>query len=401
MKALLFIFIISCQVMVGQALECTTLSSPSNGAVDVSVFANLEWTASAAAEGYLITVSTVSGGNDILDGADAGDVTTYDLPQALPPTQTIYVTIAPYAGATNLVCSETNFTTGVQAVPRCTEIINPFNGDALVPVSANITWIRDFNATGYLMTVRVKDPDGVFVWDRVDVGNGTNAKPPDFLPRTRYYITIIPYNDAGPAVGCLAITFTTGDAPPLPKCTALIFPKNGATQINVDTDLEWAPVSAIDGYLLSVGTAPGGTDILDRWDTGLENTYNLLDDLPIGTKIYVLITTYKNALESKNCEVSSFVTIAAPPMVFESIVPAFFTPNNDGYNDTWAVKSSEKLVVGKVFVFDRYGKLLVQLQEGQTWNGTFNGWPLPSGSYWYSVQIDNFQNIKGHFLLKR
>ncbi len=401
MRTVLFIFVFSCELMAGQALDCTSLTSPSNGAVDVSVFTDLEWTASAMAEGYRITVSTISGGNDILDRADVGDLTIYNLSQSLPPTQIIYVTIEPYTGSTSLTCSETSFTTGEQSVPRCTEIINPFNGDALVSVTANVTWIRDFSATGYLMTVREKDPDGIIIWDRVDVGNGTNAKPPDFLPRTRYYITIIPYNDAGPAIGCQPITFTTGDAPPLPKCTTLTSPQNGAIQVKVDTDLEWDAISNIDGYLLSVGTVPRGTDILNRFDTGLDNSFDLPTDLPVGTKIYVLITTYKNTYESNDCMVSSFVTTGAPPLAFESIVPAFFTPNNDGYNDTWAVNSSDKLIVEQVFVFDRYGKLLVQLQEGQLWNGNHNGWPLPSGSYWYSVQLANFQNIKGHFLLKR
>ena len=84
-------------------------------------------------------------------------------------------------------------------IPSCTEIINTFNGDELAAYNQNITWIRNFNATGYLMTIRVKDPDGAFLLNREDVGNGTNFKPPEFEPRTRYYVTVMPFNNEGAA----------------------------------------------------------------------------------------------------------------------------------------------------------------------------------------------------------
>lgn len=384
-----------------QVLDCTQLTVPGDGALDVSIFTDFEWDASDGATGYIVTAGTTSGGTDILENVDVGDVVSYNLPQALPPTQTIYVSITPYNTVQgNLSCTETIFTTGIRTVPRCTEIINPTNGDALVSTTANITWIRDFSATGYLMTVYERDPNGILIWDRVDVGNGTNAKPPDFKARTRYYVTIIPYNDSGPAQGCQAITFVTGDGPPLPLCTELTIPANNSTEVPTETNLEWTQVEGIDGYLLSVGTTPRGTDILDRQDTGLENSFDLPSDLPLGTRIYTLITTYKGDLESEDCQISSFMTVVLEAIVFDNI-PRFFTPNNDGFNDAWAVNSSNDLIVENVLVFDRYGKLLIRLQPGQFWNGTFNGRELPSGSYWYSVQLANFPSIKGYFLLKR
>lgn len=285
--------------------------------------------------------------------------------------------------------------------PDCTEIIDPFNGSALVSTTANITWIRDFSATGYLMSVYEKDPNGIVVWDRVDVGNGTNAKPPDFKPRTRYYVTIIPFNDFGPAVGCEPITFTTGDAPPLPKCTQLIAPANGAVQIGVDTDLEWSQVSDIDGYLVTIGTGPRENDLLDRFDTGTETRLNLPNVLPFGTMIYVLITTYKNGKESADCAISSFITEGPSAEILEELIPSFFTPNNDGFNDSWNVESVEDIIVENIMVFDRYGKLLQQLQPGQGWNGTSQGMAMPSGTYWYKVQVTGLPALKGYFLLKR
>ncbi|MDP6922700.1 MAG: T9SS type B sorting domain-containing protein, partial [Lutibacter sp.] len=84
----------------------------------------------------------------------------------------------------------------------------------------------------------------------------------------------------------------------------------------------------------------------------------------------------------------------------------FFTPNNDGYNDTWQVLGVSDLFYSdsKIYVFDRYGKLLTQLAtDGQGWDGTYNGKPLPSTDYWFSAELidqqGNTRIRKGHFSL--
>ena len=41
--------------------------------------------------------------------------------------------------------------------------------------------------------------------------------------------------------------------------------------------------------------------------------------------------------------------------------PRFFTPNNDGYNDTWKIKNLDVLPKSTITIFDRYGKLIKQL----------------------------------------
>lgn len=85
------------------------------------------------------------------------------------------------------------------------------------------------------------------------------------------------------------------------------------------------------------------------------------------------------------------------------IVPKFFTPNNDGYNDNWEVKGLINYPLGEVTVFDRYGKLITQLNNyNRTWDGTFNKSPLPASDYWYVLKLDkDSPELKGHFSLKR
>ena len=82
--------------------------------------------------------------------------------------------------------------------------------------------------------------------------------------------------------------------------------------------------------------------------------------------------------------------------------PKFFTPNNDGFNDTWKPIGIDENFNAKIYIFDRYGKLLTQLNLfGNGWDGLVNGTIMPSSDYWYQVVYENGKTVKGHFTLKR
>ena len=86
--------------------------------------------------------------------------------------------------------------------------------------------------------------------------------------------------------------------------------------------------------------------------------------------------------------------------------PRFFTPNTDGYNDTWNVYGLPFPDQSLLVVFDRFGKLLKQLGvRSGGWDGKFNGQDLPADDYWFRLNyLDNFgtsREFKSHFSLKR
>lgn len=77
--------------------------------------------------------------------------------------------------------------------------------------------------------------------------------------------------------------------------------------------------------------------------------------------------------------------------------PRFFTPNGDGYNDTWGINTQQNI---SIEIFDRYGKVIKQLHKNESWDGTYNSRIVPSTDYWFVLYYNN-KTFKSHFSLKR
>ena len=86
---------------------------------------------------------------------------------------------------------------------------------------------------------------------------------------------------------------------------------------------------------------------------------------------------------------------------------SFFTPNQDGFNDRWNISSLKNQRDALILIYDRYGKLLKQLRPTDAgWDGTYNGNPMPSNDYWFSVKYTDPQSgkkqvFRGNLTLKR
>lgn len=84
-------------------------------------------------------------------------------------------------------------------------------------------------------------------------------------------------------------------------------------------------------------------------------------------------------------------------------IPRFFTPNDDGENDTWIVKNLECYQSAKVRIYDRYGKNLADYYSSYNqWDGKYNGTNMITDTYWYEISLPEIdKRLVGHFLLKR
>lgn len=78
-------------------------------------------------------------------------------------------------------------------------------------------------------------------------------------------------------------------------------------------------------------------------------------------------------------------------------IPNVFSPNGDNINDTWILKNLNDYPGASVQVFNRYGQEVFRSSGyPRPWDGTFNGKPLPVGTYYYIIRPRNeFEPLTG------
>ncbi len=85
--------------------------------------------------------------------------------------------------------------------------------------------------------------------------------------------------------------------------------------------------------------------------------------------------------------------------------PKYFTPNGDTYNDYWNIYDLKDQADVRIYIFDRYGKLLKDITPlGIGWDGIYIGQPMPADDYWFTVKYveqGSIKEFKSHFSLKR
>ncbi len=107
---------------------------------------------------------------------------------------------------------------------------------------------------------------------------------------------------------------------------------------------------------------------------------------PSSTTVYTLDVTDDN-----NCETSGTIKITVAGGGSSKIsVPNAFSPNGDGINDTWVITGLSSFPGATVDVFNRYGQLVFHSENyNKAWDGTYNGNPLPVGTYYYIIEPRN------------
>lgn len=123
------------------------------------------------------------------------------------------------------------------------------------------------------------------------------------------------------------------------QCPELTNPVDGAIEVPVNTTINWPKIDGVVGYLISLGTTRGGTDILNRRSAGLTNSFVPPVGLPDDTIIYVTIEMFLPGQQLVICPGESFSTIdvTKPPPCTRLIEPADSATNiSVNQNLTWA-----------------------------------------------------------------
>ncbi len=92
------------------------------------------------------------------------------------------------------------------------------------------------------------------------------------------------------------------------ECPKLLIPLDGDTQVNVNTLISWEAITGVPGYLLSIGTTPGGTELLNEQNVGASTSYSPPLGLPENTQLYVTISLFFFNQPTVVCESQTFTT---------------------------------------------------------------------------------------------
>jgi gliding motility-associated-like protein len=85
--------------------------------------------------------------------------------------------------------------------------------------------------------------------------------------------------------------------------------------------------------------------------------------------------------------------------------PSYFSPNGDGFCDTWEVPGMRDIYPDAIVsIYDRFGRKLIEYKGAAEfgWDGKYLGREMPTTDYWYEINIKEInKQYVGHFTLLR
>ncbi len=83
------------------------------------------------------------------------------------------------------------------------------------------------------------------------------------------------------------------------------------------------------------------------------------------------------------------------PSVSEIIIYNSFTPNGDGFNDTWGILDLQFYEGARISIYERGGSRVFYTEKPTIrWDGTFEGKKLPVGTYFWIVEVTETGEVR-------
>lgn len=114
----------------------------------------------------------------------------------------------------------------------------------------------------------------------------------------------------------------------VPACTSLLSPANNAIMIPVSSAISWYPSSGATSYKVSVGTTPGGSNIVNQ-QTVTTTSFTPSVPLSTDTTYYVRVVAVGTGGESSGCVETKFTTTLSAPLNDECSTATVLTVNPD------------------------------------------------------------------------
>lgn len=160
-------------------------------------------------------------------------------------------------------------------------------------------------------------------------------------------------------------------------------PEKGMTYLNWNYNMAWNEFDT-------------NYDIYKRLDdesayhyiASTEQTFMELNDLKDGFK-----HSYYVAAKNNTLSLSALSNIAGFEYQHPIMIPNVFTPNNDGFNDTFQISNIELYAENELGVFNREGKEVLRMSN---YNNNWNGEGQKAGVYFYEFKTRKYnQYFKG------
>ena len=147
-------------------------------------------------------------------------------------------------------------------------------------------------------------------------------------------------------------------------------------------DVEQSQITCKDASdgILSISVSGNTAPYSVTWNTGQTGFY--ADELAQGR--YELYITDIN-----QCDTSYVTNMVNPPngCIY---IPNAFTPNNDGYNDTWVIENTYLYPEMELNVYNKSGALVHKGNiDSAPWDGKYKNEDMASGTYYYTLNLNN------------
>lgn len=155
------------------------------------------------------------------------------------------------------------------------------------------------------------------------------------------------------------------------ECPSLISPFNGETLVSTNTTITWEPVVGVPGYIISLGTTPGGGDIINELNVGSSNSFSPPTGLPENTEIFLTITLFFFNQPNIICESQRFTTasLTEAPACTLLLNPANNEIDvNTGTNISWAYAQGATGYLFSIGLTPNGEELLTTTDLGNTLN---------------------------------
>lgn len=182
-------------------------------------------------------------------------------------------------------------------------------------------------------------------------------------------------------------------APDAPQCATVKTVNVTVNPSNTLQSVAWTVTDAFAENQIVTIIATNAGNYLYQLDSGPFQTSPIFENVALGMHSI----TVKDVNDCSTPITDSNVLVIG--------YPKFFTPNGDSFNDTWNIVGFEDQLNTRIYIFDRYGKLLKDISpSGSGWDGNYTGNPMPASDYWFTVEYSEqgvIKEFKSHFSLKR